>query len=132
MALCRNFHPNALTVACWTDHRPGDPTVILAGSPPDGESDGDDSEYEYEYYYDDDDEYYYDDEEYEDEEGEDEDIVSGSGTTRQPQSTSFSTSTRWPPETTTVSAIIPRGRGSLSNRLEIGRHFELSYQFMPI
>ena len=121
-----------MTVARWTDRRPGDPTVILAGSPPDGEGDGDDSEYEYEYYYDDDDEYYYDDEEYEDEgEEEDEDVVSGSGTTRQPQATSFSTSTRWPPETTTVSAIIPRGRGGLSNRLE-SRHFDLSHQFMPI
>ena len=116
MALCRHFHPNALTVACWTDRRPGDPTVILAGSPPDGDGEGDDGEYEYEYYYDDDDEYYYDDEEYEDEGEGDEDVVSGSGTTRQPQATSFSTSTRWPPETTTVSAIIPRGRGGLSNR----------------
>ena len=89
--------------------RPGDPTVILAGSPPDGDSD-DESEYEYEYYYDDDDEYYYDDEDYEDEES---DINGNSITSARPQSP-LSTTRR--PRTSTASAIVPRGRGGLSNR----------------
>ena len=51
-----------MTVACRTINRPGDPTVILAGSPPDGDDSDDEGEYEYEYYYDDDE--YYDGEYY--------------------------------------------------------------------
>ena len=102
--------------------RPGDPTVILAGSPPDGDSD-DESEYEYEYYYDDDDEYYYDDEDYEDEEG---DINGNSITSARPQSP-LST-TRRPPRTSTASAIVPRGRGGLSNRwVEIPANLETNH-----
>jgi intein/homing endonuclease len=95
-----------VTVSAASMVRPGDPTVILAGSPPEGEYEYDEDDYYY-----DDEEYYDDDEEIEEEDGEEEVEEEERISTLQPPESALPSS---PPPVTV------RGRGGGPSRSCIG------------